>query len=40
VSQDSLKKMNKHFNSLERHKELVRKLHERNIAIMGALSSV
>lgn len=35
VSERSLKKMNKHFNSLEKHYRLIRELHKRNIAIMG-----
>jgi radical SAM superfamily enzyme YgiQ (UPF0313 family) len=35
VSEKSLKKMNKSFNSLEKHYQLVKELHKRNIAIMG-----
>lgn len=35
VSERSLKKMNKNFNSLEKHFRLIKELHERNIAIMG-----
>jgi radical SAM superfamily enzyme YgiQ (UPF0313 family) len=35
VSEKSLKKMNKNFNSLEKHYRLVKELHKRNISIMG-----
>lgn len=35
VSERSLKRMNKTFNSLEKHYRLVKELHKRNIAIMG-----
>lgn len=35
VSEKSLRKMNKNFNSLEKHYRLVTELHKRNIAIMG-----
>lgn len=35
VSEKSLKRMNKKFNSVEKHYRLVRELHKRNIAIMG-----
>ena len=35
VSEKSLKKMNKQFNTLEKHHLLVKKLHENNIPIMG-----
>jgi len=35
VSEKSLKKMNKNFNSLEKHHRLVKELHNRKIPIMG-----
>ncbi|MFA6216698.1 MAG: radical SAM protein [Candidatus Omnitrophota bacterium] len=35
VSEKSLKKMNKNFNSIEKHFRLVKELHKRNISIMG-----
>jgi radical SAM superfamily enzyme YgiQ (UPF0313 family) len=35
VSEKSLKKMNKNFNSLEKHHRLVKELHRRKIPIMG-----
>ena len=35
VSEKSLKRMNKSFNSLEKHYRLVKELHKRDIAIMG-----
>ena len=35
VSEKSLKRMNKNFNSLEKHYRLVKELHKRNISIMG-----
>jgi len=35
VSEKSLKRMNKSFNSVEKHYRLVKELHKRNIAIMG-----
>lgn len=35
VSQKSLDKMNKKFNSLEKHTRLIKELHQRNIAVMG-----
>ena len=35
VSDKSLKKMNKFFNSLEKHYRLVKELHKRDIVIMG-----
>ncbi|MDD5008617.1 MAG: radical SAM protein [Syntrophorhabdaceae bacterium] len=35
VSEKSLKKMNKSFNSIEKHYRLVKELHKRNIVIMG-----
>jgi radical SAM superfamily enzyme YgiQ (UPF0313 family) len=35
VSAKSLKKMNKNFNTIEKHYELIKKLHKHNIAIMG-----
>ncbi len=35
VSEKSLKRMNKSFNSLEKHYRLIKELHKRNIAIMG-----
>jgi radical SAM superfamily enzyme YgiQ (UPF0313 family) len=35
VSQKSLEKMNKRFNSIQKHYELIKKLHKHNIAIMG-----
>ncbi|MBF0595513.1 MAG: radical SAM protein [Candidatus Omnitrophica bacterium] len=35
VSERSLDKMNKSFNSVEKHYRLIKELHKRNIAIMG-----
>jgi len=35
LSEKSLQKMNKNFNSIEKHYRLVKELHKRNIAIMG-----
>ncbi len=35
VSEKSLKRMNKNFNSLEKHYRLIQELHKRNISIMG-----
>lgn len=35
VSEKSLRRMNKSFNSLEKHYRLVKELHKRDIAIMG-----
>jgi radical SAM superfamily enzyme YgiQ (UPF0313 family) len=35
VSEKSLEKMNKSFNSLEKHYRLVKELHKRNIPVMG-----